>query len=374
MWKGAARAEFPGIPNLGHTSSTLPRKLTPRGKILSLSEASRRNLQSHLATLRRDVPLITCALTCPGFAEHLEHAAVKVAFLRFLNQLSAKSSRDAAFRSVSGFWKQELQTRNALHFHLLLAGLDDANSLVVRAWIVKHWVRCMMDIPGMPIEIQAEEHRKMTAFHSHATNWEAIRGEFHAYFAKYLGKDDKMKIAEQPIPGRWWGRINPAALPLGEKREIVLPDRVGVVAQRIARKIRQTRADNAKFNALCRKHDMFSNGRPSVSRLELLHCFNRLKGIGGLAALHAWDSSDDSSFRRVIRAAVVHGSTAPLTLLLKVIVSGDRVGSILGGYKFPPAMKFAGVRLIGTGAPALFAKILTYAGGVAMEHRDRNPF
>lgn len=364
IWAGAARAELPGIKNHGHKSNTEPRKRTPRGKILSLSESSRRNLQSQLATLRANVPLLTCVLTCGGFLDHLTHEAVKGAFLRFLNQLSAKTARDALFAGVSGFWKQELQARNALHFHLIIAGLTDENSETVRKWIMRHWVDCFMGIPGMPPEIVDEERRKMEAWHFHSRNWDPIRSEFHAYFAKYAGKDEKNLFAENEIPGRWWGKFNPGALPLGQLKEVEVHEHMAIHAQRVARKIRQTRADNAKHRAICRQIGFVDGrtGQPTVSRFQV----DRAVPVVGYVLKH-YGNFD------VVPLDYLRSQGVKLNAVLAVMCAIEK-GLKFGRYVFPPAMKFSSVRLIGTGAPALVVRILEYAGERVRSEVEPLPF
>lgn len=373
IWRGASLGETPGIPNRGHSSCDRRDVVSKRGKILSFSESSRRNLQTSLAKVRHDIELWTCMLSGPGYAEHLTHKGMKDAFLRFMKRFTAKASRDARFRDVAGFWKQELQKRNVLHFHLTFAGIGANDVAVVRHWVMEQWVECVMMIPGMPPEIAREEEFKMLMVHGHATNFERVRGNFQAYFAKYLGKDVEAHAAENPIPGRWWGKFNSPKIPVGKLQELALPPRVAVHNHRQMRRIRQARADNARYRGLCRKYDSLVDGQPVVSRAALLRCYQTLQGVGGLAALDAWDACMPGACPAV-RKLIVNGDTAPFRMLLKIMASGDRVEAVLGRFKFPPAMKFSPVRLTGSHVPEMMLRLLEYAGNRALDDQQRMPF
>jgi len=370
VWRGAALAEIPGIPNRGHSSTQFERVKSKRGKILSMSEGSRRRLQAELAKIRTDVELYFTCLSAPGWTEHLTHATVKLAFIRLMKRLTAKAARDSRFRSLAGFWKQELQKRNMLHFHVLFSGVTLEDSAFVHAWVMGQWVECILDVPGMPPEIVLEEKRKMLAVHLHDSNWEKVRANFHAYFAKYLGKDVEAHAAEFPIPGRWWGKFNEVHIPWGKLCEVPAPDSVTKHAQRVARKVRQARADNARHRALCRKYDMLQDGQPMVSRFALLECYRRLQAVGGLdALLVSGGCGSPLSF-----ALFVNGDSTPFRLLFAAHVAGERMESLLGGYKFPAAMKYSAVRLTGGHVPDMVVRILQYAGARALIDREQTPF
>ncbi len=48
-------------------------------------------------------------------------------------------------------------------------------------------------------------------------------GDFAGYFAKYLGKNEEAQAARDPIPGRWWGKVNKQNIPWAEMKELELP-------------------------------------------------------------------------------------------------------------------------------------------------------
>lgn len=379
-YKGGALARTPGVDNSDKSPNP---KIYTRGKkqmITRYSQSSRNTFKNKLATVRTDAVLYTLALTLPGYVEHFDHVSVKRAFTRVMKRLTAKCARDPDFRRIAGFYKQELQGRMCLHFHLLLSGLVDSNIDEFWGWFVDQWIECVMAIPGMPPEIVAEETRKMRAVHMHQdpaskfgrkSNLQRIVGDFHSYFAKYLGKDDDAHVSENPIPGRWWGSFNKEHIPFGELQELEMPERVCVHSHRVARRIRQERANNARYRALCRKYDMLkADGSPCVSRVALLRCYTRLRSVGGVGALQAWDDGQCPAVRKL----VVNGDTAPLIFLLKVIAAGDRAESVLGRFRFPSSMKYSAVTLTGRHVPDMMHRIWTYAANRALIDRERTPF
>lgn len=380
VWPGAALGEVSGIPNHGHSSGSQTRPKSKRGKILSFSECSRRNLQTVLAKVKTSASLWTMCLSLPGFVDHFTHHNVKAAFLRFGKMLTAVAARDARFAEIAGLWKQELQKRNQLHFHLIFSGITEENRELVWRWCVDHWIQCVMAIPGMPPELIASETSKMRAVHLFEgtkkegfrdSNFQKIRGNFHSYFAKYLGKDVEAHCAESPIPGRWWGKFNARHIPFASERSIVLPERVAVHAQRVARKIRQARADNAKHTALCRRFGgMASDGKtPGISRQQLQRFYRAWLEIGGESGI---DTDLPNVFRR-LRAAGGSGMASGLVMFMNATGEGFRLTNFLSGYKFPAAMKFSSVRLTGAHVPGMIYEILKYAGARALVDSGQPP-
>ena len=378
VYPGAALGEVPGIPNHG-PSFCHARPTSKRGKILSFSESSRRNLQTLLAKIKTSAALWTMCLSLPGYCAHFGHHSVKVAFLRFCKMFTAMVARDGRFAEVGALWKQELQQRNMLHFHLIFSGITDNNRDFVWSWCVDNWVRCVMDIPGMPPAILASEVSKMRGVHlfegtKHKgyrdSNFQKIRGNFHSYFAKYLGKDVEARCAETPIPGRWWGQLNSALVPYAPKRELLVPDRVAVHAQRVARKIRQARADNAKHASLCRRFGglEIDGVTPGVSRQQLQLFYREWIKFGGDPAL------DDPVALSRLRFVCGSGMGYAMVMFHNAIAQSVPLKSLLAGFRFPRAMKFSGVRLIGAHVPEMVVRVLFYAGGRALVDRDISPF
>jgi hypothetical protein len=265
IWKGAARADFPGIPNLNphveHNSTHNP----PRGKVLTFSRTSRKNLTRQLATILVEYQAYTMALTLPGQFEHLPPRWVKHCFRRLCDQLTAKASRDAIFAMVGFYWKQELQQRGALHFHLLLYGIGPDSP--VRAWIIRTWNELICSHPRTAPG-DKEKHRW---FHARDENFQPVK-DMHNYFAKYLGKAETDLIAKEPIPGRWWGVCNRKAIPFATCSELQVPESFAVFCQRITRRILKERINEAHHRNVMRKIGMIDfNGKPLVSRFGFLH-------------------------------------------------------------------------------------------------------
>lgn len=377
VYKGASLGRTPGVNNAGASSNSKPPACGKKQMIERFSQSSRNNLKNKLAMIRTDAVLYTMCLSLPGYVEHFTHGLVKLAFLKFLKRLTAKCSRDARFREVSGVYKQELQRRLELHFHLVFAGVTPENLDVVWNWCADQWIDCVMAIPGMPREIVLEETRKMQAVHLFAgtkrnkfedSNFQLLRGDFHSYFAKYLGKQDEAHVSEFPIPGRWWGFFNKAYVPFGELREIVLPERVAVHSHRVARRIRQARADDAKYRALCRKFDRMDGKRPKVSRFELEQAVQRWNRHAGMLRTE----EDVPEFFRRVRGG--RSDSGALGFLLDLHAAKHPFRDLVSGYRFPAAMKYSAVTLTGKHVPEMMVRILHYAGARALRDREVTPF
>jgi len=381
VYKRGALSRTPGLAN----SSTSTNSKTPiRGKkqmITRFSQSSRNTFKNKLATVRTDAVLYTMCLSLPGYVDHFTHPIVKRAFLRFMKRLVAKCHRDPLFAEVAGFYKQELQSRLALHFHLVFAGITPENHDPVWQWCVDQWIECVMAIPGMPPEIVEEETRKMRDVHLFPgskskgftnSNFQLIRGDFHSYFAKYLGKPEEDHIATSPIPGRWWGSFNSAKIPFAECRSIELPERVAVHSHRVARRIRQVRADNSKHAQMCRKFGgMLPDGRTvGVSRQQLERFHRVWVSLGGESCL---DSDLPAVFAK-LRAAAGSGMGYALIMFSRAAEDGVRVSTLISRFKFPPSMKYSGITLTGRHVPDMMLRVLQYAGARALVDREQTPF
>jgi len=89
------------------------------------------------------------------------------------------------------------------------------------------------------------------------------------YFAKYLGKP--LEGVREPIPGRWWGKVNSKALPVAERLDTILSARASVLAHRLVRKLLQKRADAAKHYTMARKLTMVGfNKEPLLSQFGMI--------------------------------------------------------------------------------------------------------
>jgi hypothetical protein len=169
--------------------------------------------------------------------------------------------------------------------------------------------------------------------------------DFAGYFAKYLGKDEKAQAARDPIPGRWWGKVNKQNIPWAEMKELELPLRMRIHCQRIARKIRQKKAEAAKFLCTMRELDLVrlsgpNKGQPIFSQFYLT-CGQGRKGT---------DIGD--TFRIVF----------------------ELESKCLGRVRFPSAIKFAAVKLTGKSAVSTGKRILEYARDRYRDDLENCPF
>jgi len=235
IWTEGARADFPGSPLRGIQPRPLPPNPSKRGEVTVFSQKSRRRLLRALCCLKVDAVCYTMALTLPGATDHLDHQTVIDLFRTLIRRLRAVKR----FQHVSGYWKRELQKRGAIHYHLLLYGLDDpVFRAEFQAWMVAQWNRLVC------VGLCEEETEKHRWWHAREENMEPVRSM--GYFAKYVQKGDD----DAPLKGRWWADFNKTALPVSPMTEIEVTDRMAVWLNRIARKVRQKRADAGKHAAL----------------------------------------------------------------------------------------------------------------------------
>jgi hypothetical protein len=235
------------------------------------------------------------------------------------------ASRDPLIRAVGVFWKQEIQHRQAVHFHLCMWGLTASSVSHVHRWISLQWNALVCS--GLDPDA-VTTHLKV---HLHSTNFQEVRN-MSGYFAKYLGKDEKAVAAEHVIPGRWWGRFNSSCIPFAPEVSIEIPwvaQKVAVRLHRLFRKARQVRANAGKHVAQLRKADLIrtagdDKGKPCFSQF-FLECSPRR---------HVWREEINS-----------------------VLPTGQR----LGKYRFPPVIKHYPVTLVSPHAPAFAAAAARWA-------------
>jgi hypothetical protein len=288
------------------------------------------------------------ALTLPDDFEAIPPPEVKRLFLILLNRLMA--SRCPVLRKLGGFWKQEFQKRGALHFHLLLYGIDLDASRYVQGWIARQW-------NGLIGDHYPEEEREKHLWWHLRDGWEKRRGvrlaaytekednfqevsDFAGYFAKYFGKDEEAGVLPEPVPGKWWGCFNRKNIPWAERKEIALPLRVRIHVQRAARKMRQKRAEAARHAVVMAKLKK-AHGLPYVSPTELEYGRHHRRGtrLGEL-------------YRHLARG------------------EGFRIGKP----KFPNCVRYSSVILTGKHVPNMIKELLKYGGKRALEDRESRPF
>jgi hypothetical protein len=138
LWKGATRADLPGISDtLRRAESQTCRKPSTRGLIFDFTDGSRRYYKCKLETIIEGAPAFTMALTLPGSFDHIPSPVVKRLMLGILKRFTA--SRDSLLSKVGLTWKQELQRRGAIHFHLLFWGVDAVECRVLQSWFAHQW-------------------------------------------------------------------------------------------------------------------------------------------------------------------------------------------------------------------------------------------
>jgi hypothetical protein len=261
VWKDGSLASFPGIPNLDPKAKmSSGNRGGIRGKVVSLSDTSRRNLMLYLAKMSRHAQAYTMTLTLPGDFKPLSPAMVHLCFKKLSNRLTACR----LFSKVGFVWKRELQKRGALHYHLLLYGLEgDETRHSFQCWMAKHWNALVC------ANLSEDEAGKHLRWHNHPKNMDKVRGNIAGYFAKYLGKP--LETVAESIPGRWWGKVNGDALPVSACVELPLPLPAAVLAHRVARKILKKRADEARHYRLAVELNVLGmDGKPIVSQFGLL--------------------------------------------------------------------------------------------------------
>ena len=349
IWPKGSRCDFPGIEasclRLKHTP---PPKRVPRGKIETLSESSRRRLKLILHTVDFEALAFTMALTLPGCTDGISGAFAKRRFIVLCNRMTA--SRISEIRRIGMMWKQELQKREEVHFHLVLYGVTEENRRSVQRWIAEQWNELICS--GSSAEDRSNHlwwhlrdgSTRSGRYNPQADNMQEIRN-FAGYFAKYLGKNEQAQAARDPIPGRWWGKVNNQNIPWAEMIEQELPLRMRIHAQRIARKIRQKKANAAKFLCIMREADLVrlsgpDKGQPIVSQFALT-CGHARKG---------------TTFGDLVRGIATF------------------TGKSFGPVRFPAPIKFAAVKLTGKGAAITGERILEYARDRYRVDRENRPF
>lgn len=330
VWSGGSRADFPAISDLHPAPrNSPPPKRTPRGKCLSFTDTARRNLQRALSIVSQDAPSFTMCLSCPGSWDPSRNAFAKECFLLLMKRLTA--SRDSRLRSIGLFWKQEIQSREAVHFHLLLWGVSVSSQAFVHSWLASQWnalvcLRC--DSQG------SADHLRV---HLHASNFERVK-DMAGYFSKYMGKDEKAVLVGDPIPGRWWGKVQGSSIPWARKVSLVDPPApFRVICHRVVRKLRQKKANEAKHRALSRAAGLVdSDGEPLFSQF--------------------------------------HVQCAPGRALARAALPIASNGARFGPYRFPSPLNTGKIILVGKHAPATAKRVLAYAGERFADYLETHPF
>ena len=347
VWEDGSRASFPGIPHRdpGIKPNT-GNKGGKRGVVTGYSDASRLNTMKFIATIRRDAEGYTMALTLPGDFESLPAETVHECFKILCNRFTASG----LFPGVAFVWKRELQKRGALHYHLLVFGLaDETLRNAFQLWMATQWNELVC------VNVTEEGKADNLWWHLREENMEKVRGSIESYFAKYVGKDVDAGVIV--IPGRWWGKVNGKALPLAECHQEELPDRVAICANRLARKLRQKRADEKKHRWMSRELGLVGvKHEPSFSQFQFL----RMKQGHSLFSVYLpllQESAKSKGLRwgkfRLRRKKRKHQTEQDRQRIL--------------------AAKYAGIELISKDSPATALRIMEYAEGRCAGRMEENP-
>lgn len=345
-WQGAALAIIPAgtnrNPNL--RNSAIPRGV--RGKVTTLSSGARRRIKEALSKIA-PVPAYTMALTLP-----VEVAAIAPDIVhRAFQNLTRNFTASTRWRHVGMIYKREFQKNGRLHYHFVAFGLTPSESKELQRWISSRWVRLILN--GFPTD--SPVRLKMFKVHMHSKNMELVRRSIASYFAKYLGKaNDAPPVV---VPGHWWGKINEAAIPTVEEKQLILPDFVRDRARRSARKLQSKRVQHALFvNAMRAANFMISapDGKP-VPAMSLQQ-FNQARNF-----------FPDHFSKETPRSTLL---SMHYEMRKKLLADGFRSGT----HNRPRPSSFGKITLVGYGVPAIAEKIIRHAAKMWKDHLEIHPF
>jgi hypothetical protein len=213
-----------------------------------------------LDRVRRDAVGYSMCLTCAGTWTTEWNAFAKEQFKVLCKRMSGSRVPDISRLGV--FWKQELQKRGAIHFHLLMWGIEEERKNEVQRWIAEQWNK--LSCVGLGRKAKSEHF----TWHMRPENFFII--ERSKYFTKYLGKDSEAALLRDPIPGKWWGTFSKHNIPFAEMVVVPVTPRVRVLMQRIIRKVRQKQLNTAKHYQICKASELLrltgdDKGKPCVS-------------------------------------------------------------------------------------------------------------
>jgi hypothetical protein len=203
-------------------------------------------------------------LSAPGVWNPDWNEFAKRQFLVLCKRMT--STRDPLLSRLGVLWKQEIQKREAVHFHFVLWNVLPESALHVQSWIAHQWTSLVC------VGLHPKAKAQHLAVHLHPTNFELVKHP--KYFAKYLGKEEEASVGQHPIPGKWWGIFNRSNIPRSAKDQVPVSPQALIYAHRIFRKIRQVRWDESKHLALSKRGEMIrlsgsDKGKPIASRFAV---------------------------------------------------------------------------------------------------------
>jgi hypothetical protein len=207
-----------------------------RGAVKGFSRNSRLRLMYLIGSIRRDAELPDfVTLTYPDRFPSVETAKrdLKVFLQRFKRK----------YPDAGAIWKLEPQQRGAPHYHLLVWGCKTSD---LQKWTVENWY-----------EIAGQGDINHYLFHAGALHGSkpcvnkvrSFRGVW-SYASKYLGKVFDVAEWGDKWTGRFWGILGRIFIPIGAKRQIMLPGRAVVDIMRFQRRFSGIRSRRTFVNSL----------------------------------------------------------------------------------------------------------------------------
>ena len=201
-----------------------------RGDISQFSRESRKRMLTTLCQLRSDAVLPQfITLTYP---KEFPHDSSE--WKRHLDNFWKRVIR--RYPSASAIWKLEPQTRGAPHYHLIAYGLPFDREFKLLASKIWYQVVGSGDIKHLRAGTNVEPIRSLRGVKAYAGK-------------RYMGKElsaDELRVYAETVsgwvnPGRFWGVLNRAFLPLGKEFSVKLSLEDASSVIRTARKIYKNR-------------------------------------------------------------------------------------------------------------------------------------
>lgn len=256
-----------------------------RGEIIEFSKSAQRRLMQFLAKIP-DGELLSSfmiTLTYPGNAcpEAIPEKEDSAKYKRHLDTLAKALKRK--YPGSSAVWVLEFQKRGAAHYHALLFGIPVDQLAECRQWLAETWNRIagMGDAQHLQAGTQCDLARSA--------------GGARNYLAKYLSKGNQ--AAEGVKVGRYWGKINKKAVPLGvEVVETLTPSQT-VLALRVARKLAAKRQWDGGWNKLKKQA---GKGNPCFETMTMMEFRKMCRAFQSGKTAFCWNNGVGEAFVSVL--------------------------------------------------------------------------
>lgn len=180
-----------------------------RGEITGFSRRSRGRLLERMARLEKDTEALFLTFT---YRENMtDYAQAAAHFVKVVDWL------EYHYPGCAGVWKKELQRRGAIHYHVLLFGVESVNMAVLTAY----W-------QGMTGDDSYPDVKRLRGSRQ-------VLGYVSKYIAKVSegaaaglenGFIDVSKSGKSVSTGRWWGMFGRENIPYAEYSEVVWTGRL----------------------------------------------------------------------------------------------------------------------------------------------------